>query len=111
VPRYPVADWNLYARSSKEESRSNNISEGGNHGFNSLLARVKPDLWSLLIVMRDYLRNQDFEQEQRKAGIGKEPKTGLKWANQLRRVLGRWNTDHYANHLEYLHAVATNLDF
>jgi hypothetical protein len=71
-------------------------------------------LWSSLIIIRDYLRNQDFKQEQRKAGIGKEPKTGLRWAHQahqLRRVLDRWGTGHYANHIEYLYAVATNLNF
>ena len=90
------------------------MSEDGNNGFNNLVDRTNPDLWSLLAVARDYLRNQDFLQEQRQTGAAKDFIPGRPWAEQaakLRRVLDRWGTGFYANHLDYSYAIAVNFDF
>jgi hypothetical protein len=86
------------------------VCEGGNNGFGSLIPRAKPELWTFLKTVRDYLRNEDMRQEQRKCGVEKEPKLDAK-TRHLRNVLERWDTGYYATQLEYLYAVAWNLDF
>jgi hypothetical protein len=109
-PRFAIGDWNQFDRVIGGKTRANNVCESGNNGFGNLIPRAKPDLWSFLKTVRDYLRNEDMRQEQRKYGVEKGMKSGGR-SRHLRNILELWDTGYYATELEYLLAVAMNLDF
>jgi hypothetical protein len=116
-PVCAIDEWNLFNRCDREQMRADNTSDCANDNLNNQLERIKPDLWSLVAMSRDYLRKHDCQpndEEEHKLGrtTGRPPKS-RPWAEQaskLRRVLDGWGTGVYATSLDYLYAIAVNLD-
>ncbi|XP_014223728.1 uncharacterized protein LOC106650313 [Trichogramma pretiosum] len=112
-PRYPIKLWNQFVATQKGTHRTNNISEGWHNRFCLMIGKNHPDLYSLLLGIRD--EQADTESMVVELSIAKAVKNApkTKWVQHQQRL--RSVTNDYPrykrekNIVQYLSDISSNI--
>lgn len=67
-PLFPPKVWNVNSATLKGKEKTNNATEGWNNRFSNLIGKNHPDIWTLIIKMRQEVAADKTKMEQMTAG-------------------------------------------
>lgn len=67
-PLFPPKVWNVNSATLKGKEKTNNATEGWNNRFSNLIGKNHPDIWTLIIKMRQEVAADKTKMEQMMAG-------------------------------------------
>lgn len=85
-PRFPPHTWNVFEATVSDRSRTNNVCEGWNNGFKSLVGHSNPSLWYILSCLQKDNSSAETIYRQTELGLAAKKRKTMKTIQHQQRL-------------------------